>query len=141
MESFIFIFSSATFIGLVYVLFFKKDKQKRERKSYYLKRFLRNSEQSMIYIYEVEAIAGLNNSWEKFPFEDREITFTEYIELLKANYEKDYSQSMYKVLKKNKLTNAQKQEYARKLIEHSEELYLMEVDLGILNRSWTRSVS
>lgn len=47
----------------------------------------------------------------------------------------DYSESSYQVLKINKLNNSQKQEFARKLIGQSEDLYLMEIDLGILNKT------
>jgi len=141
MESTILILSLALVAVLVYKFFFRKSKEAREKKSYYLKRFLRNKEQSLRHINEVEALIGQNDGWNKKAFPDKEITFSEYLNALKSKYANEYSDSSYQILKKNKLTNAQKQEYTRKLIEQSEDLYLMEVDLGILNKTWKKSVS
>lgn len=131
----------ALVVVIVYVFFFRKSKKSRDKKSYYLKRFTRNKEQSIRHIREVEALADLNDGRYKKAFPDREVTFSEYLEKLKFKHENDYSESSYKVLKRNKLNQSQKQEYTKKLIEQSEDLYLMEVDLGILNKAWDKSVS
>ena len=141
MEPTILILSLALVVVLVYAFFFRKSKEAREKKSYYLKRFLRNKEQSLRHINEVEVLVRQNNGWNKKAFPDKEIIFSEYLNTLKSKYENDYSDISYQILKKNKLTNAQKQEYTRKLIEQSEDLYLMEVDLGILNKTWKKPVS
>lgn len=141
MESITLITSLALAIVLVYVFFFRKTKEVRDKKSYYLKRFLRNKEQSLKYINEIKALVEQNDGWNKKAFLDKETTFSEYLEVLNTKYESDYSESSYQILKRNKLTNAQKQEYTRKLIEQSEDLYLMEIDLGILNKTWNKSVS
>lgn len=136
--------SIALFIGLVlivvlvYVFFFRKTKNTKDKNSYYLKRFLRNREQSLKHINQVEVLAEENKAWDKRAFSDRDLTFSQYLEALKSKYSEDYSANSYKILNKNKLNYAQKQEYTKKLIEQSEELYLMEVDLGILNKLWKK---
>lgn len=141
MEPILLALSFALVVTIVYVFFFRKSKKSRDKKSYYLKRFTRNKEQSIKHINEVEALAHLNDGRYKQAFPDREMTFSEYLEKLKFKHENDYSESSYKILKRNKLSQSQKQEYTKKLIEQSEDLYLMEVDLGILNRTWNKSVS
>ena len=128
-------------IVLVYIFFFRKSKEAREKKSYYLKRFLRNKEQSLKHIHQVEALAIENNCWDKKAFTDKDVTFRDYLELLKNKYDKDYSEISYQVLKRNKLTQSQKQEYTKKLIEQSEDLYLMEVDLATLNKNSRTTVT
>ncbi|MFY0483555.1 hypothetical protein ACI6PS_13235 [Flavobacterium sp. PLA-1-15] len=132
---------SALVVIIVYVFFFRKSKEKRNKKSYYLKRFNRNKEQSIRHIKEVEALVLLNDAEDKKAFSDRDITFSEYLEKLRLKHENDYSESSYKILKRNKLSQSQKQEYTKKLIEQSEDLYLMEVDLNVLNKTWNKLVS
>lgn len=141
MEPILLALSFALVVVVVYVFFFRKSKESRSKKSYYLKRFTRNKEQSIRHINEVEALALLNDVHYKKAFLDREVTFSEYLEKLKYKHENDYSERSYKILKRNKLSQSQKQEYTKKLIEQSEDLYLMEVDLGILNKTWKKSVS
>jgi|GEM_PF-4573116 len=141
MESITLALSFVLVVVLVYVFFFRKSKEDRDKKSYYLKRFLRNKEQSIRHINEVEALARQNDGLHKKAFPGKEVTFSEYLETLRFKYESDYSDSSYHILKKNKLSHSQKQEYTKKLIEQSEDLYLMEVDLGILNKTWKKSVS
>jgi len=141
MESITLALSFVLVIVLVYLLFFRKSKEKRDKKSYYLKRFLRNKEQSIRHINEVEALAHQNDGQHKKAFPDREMTFSEYLEGLRSKYQSDYSDNYYNILKRNKLSHSQKQEYTKKLIEQSEDLYLMEVDLAMLNKTWKKSVS
>lgn len=140
MESIVLVLSIVLVVAFAYVLFFGNKKEKG-KKSYYLKRFLRNKEQSLRYINEVEALmercAGSNLK----AFPDREITFSEYLKGLKNNHGNDFSDSTYKILKRNRLNHFQKQDYTKKFIEQSENLYLMEVDLGILNKTWKKSAS
>ena len=140
MESVILVGSLLLVVFLVYVFFFKKNGE-IEKKSYYLKRFLRNKEQSLRHIKEVESLVVLNDVWSSKAFPNKELIFSEYLDRLKTKYEKDYSDSSYKILKRNKLSHSQKQEYTKQLMEQSEDLYLMEVDLGILNKTWKKSVS
>lgn len=124
---------------LVYFFFFKKEKRNKDKRSYYLKRFLRNKEQSLKFISEVETLANQNNAWEKEAFPDSAITFADYLKNLKSKYEQEYSRATYKALKRNRLSYAQKQEYTKRLIDQSEDLYLMEVDLNVLTRAWEKS--
>lgn len=138
MESTILVIGFVFVVLLVYVLFFQKSKETKDKKSYYLKRFIRNKEQSFKHINEVEALASQNNSWNIKAFPDREETFSEYLEKLKTKFSDDYSDSSQQILKKNKLSYSQKQEHTKKLIEQSEDLYLMEVDLGVLNKTWKK---
>lgn len=133
---------SLVFIAIaVYVIFFQKNKETRERKNYYLKRFIRNREQALKHINEVEALVKLNDAWDKKAFPNREILFSEYVEELKAKYENDYSKASYQILKKNNLSYSQKQEYTKALIIQSEDLYLMEVDLGMIKKSLEKVAS
>ncbi|RZK10839.1 MAG: hypothetical protein EOO46_09080 [Flavobacterium sp.] len=141
MEPIFLAFIFALVFIIVYVFFFRKSKEWRDKKSYYLKRFSRNKEQSIRHINEVEALAILNNAGHKKAFSDREVTFSEYLEKLRLKHENDYSESSYKVLMRNKLSQSQKQEYTKKLIEQSEDLYLMEVDLNVLSKTWNKLVS
>lgn len=140
MESVILLGSLLLVIFLVYSFFFRNN-GKTEKRSYYLKRFLRNKEQSLRHIKEVESLAVQQNIMNSSAFPDKEVTFSEYLDRLKSKYESDYSDSSYKILKRNKLSHSQKQEYTKQLMEQSEDLYLMEVDLGILNRTWKKEVS
>ncbi|MDR6967167.1 hypothetical protein J2X31_001174 [Flavobacterium arsenatis] len=139
MESIIFVGSLLLISFLVYLFFFRNNKE-LDKKSYYLKRFLRNKEQSLKHINQVEALVVENNG-SKQAFPDKDMTFFEYLESLKSKYENDYSEITHQILRKNRLSHAQKQEYTKKLLQQSEDLYLMEVDLGILKKTWKNSVS
>lgn len=141
MESIVLVVSLLLVVFFVYIFFFQNNKQPIEKKSYYLRRFLRNKEQSLKYIDDVEQLVIQNDGWDKKAFPDKEMTFLEYLETLKHKCENEYSKSFYRILKRNKLSRFQKQEYTKKLIEQSEDLYLMEVDLGILNKIWKKATS
>lgn len=140
MEPFVIILSLILVAFLVYMFFFRNNKKSIE-KSYYLKRFLRNKEHFIRHINQVQALSRQNEGQDKKAFPDKEVTFAEYLYALNSKYESDYSDSTYHILKKNRLSNSQKQEYSKKLIEQSEDLYLMEVELGILNKAWRKEVS
>lgn len=129
-------------IVLCVFVFFSKDKknEQKNKKSYYLRRFIRNRESSLSYINQVEAIMKENDGWNKQAFADKNLTFSEYLKILKDKHNQEYSESIYKILKKDKLSFSQKQEFTKKLVEQSEDLYLMEVELGFLNKNWVALV-
>lgn len=126
-------------VAFVVYLFFFRNNKLSDRKSYYLRRFLRNKQQSLKHISQVEALMSENNI-SKQAFPEKTITFFEYLNSLKAKHLNDYSEITHQVLRRNKLSHAQKKEYTKKLLEQSEDLYLMQVDLGILNKTWKKEV-
>lgn len=136
METIVVILGIVLIVLIIFNSFSKRKKEIREKKSYYLKRFLRNREQALAHIGAVELIIQENDVLNEKAFPNKEITFSEYLKALKQDFNSDYSESSYQTLKRNKLSTAEKQEYTKKLIDQSEDLYLMEVDMGILNKIW-----
>lgn len=72
------------------------------------------------------------NSWDSILFKDSTITYREYLEVLEENYEVEYSDMMFKALKKKKLSSQEIAEYIQKFKTQEDSLNEMRVNLDLV---------
>lgn len=128
------LFILAVVLGLIIYFYVQnRKKSKKLQYNYYYKRFLRNKFQTEKNIQEFEKIMKLYDNSNVFLIENHSLTLEEYYVQLKKEFYNDYSDTILKLLKKNKLKNNDKKKYAKILIAQSEKLYNTEVDIAYFN--------
>lgn len=122
------IFFTILILGFAaFILYSKNVSNLAVKKSYYLRRFLRNKLQMEKYIEELNQIINKHNCGANYFIEG--ITLNEYLLNLKEEYIKSYTDFNLKILKKPNLKDKHKKFYAKMLIKQSEKLYFIETEI------------
>jgi hypothetical protein len=121
-------------LGLYYVISKKGDVNDRMEKNYYHRRFSKNKIQAELHIEQLNALIKTGNY--EGDFLNKDATAQNYLNQLKANLETNYSEAVFKKIKKTKLKHKEKTAYAKLLKEESERFYLVERDLAKLQSKY-----
>lgn len=111
----------------VFILYTNNASNLAVKKSYYLRRFLRNKLQMEKYIEELDQIIKTHNCGSNYFIDG--ISLDEYLLNLKEEYKKSYADFNLKILKKPNLKDKHKKFYAKMLIKQSEKLYFIETEI------------
>lgn len=114
---------------LIFVLTYSLNKKTRSKKRYFLEKFQENKSIIKQFIKDLEHFLMINSAWKSKAFPDNEMTYLEFLKLMKSNYEKEYSDLQYKALKKKKLSELQLDDYTKKLEQQQENLNKLRMDL------------
>ena len=116
-------------------------KNSRSKNGYYVNRFSRNKEQALSNIEIVERIIIQNNAADCMVFLDREIKLSDYLHQLKSDFKAEYSKEILDMLKRDKLTHAKKQFFAKKILNQSAYLYHTKSEITLLNQLSQQEIS
>ncbi len=129
------IFIIAVFLGLfIYFYIQRKKATKLSESNYYYKRFLRNKLQTEKNICELQMIIEMSSNDDEKQDNEGIKNIKTYLEQLQNEYNKEYSLSILKKLKRNNLNFKEKKRFAKILINQSEKLYNVEVEIALFNQ-------
>ena len=117
-----------------YFYFIRSKTANGTEKNYYYNRFLRNKVQLEHFIEQFQQfIAEYGCGTDTL---QNGTTIEAYLASMKKDYETNYSNSILKILKRNKLKNKEKRHYGQILISQSEKLYNVETELNALHAKY-----
>lgn len=125
------IFFIAVVLGFVIYFYSQKlESLKNKERAYYYKRFLRNKLQTEKNILQLDEIMKNANGNFFLLTSKGTIDLRNYRLQLQNDYRDDYSDKVLKKIKNNNLKRKDRKRHAKMLINQSEKLYNIEVDIA-----------
>lgn len=79
---------------------------------------------------ELEQLVDENNAWSYVAFPDSEVTYKEYLELLREKFSIEYSDSEFESLRTNRMTRRQMADYIQKIKNQEEAAQALRMDVN-----------
>ena len=79
---------------------------------------------------ELESIINIHNAWSYNAFPDTDVTYAEYVDLLKEKTGIEYSESEFEKLRTENLTGKQIADYADRLKDQEETVSALQADIN-----------
>lgn len=102
------------------------------RKKYLITKFSHNKAIIHKIILDMRKLLLETNAWNSILFQDTNITYREYLEVLEEKYEVEYSDIEFKALKKKRLSSHELTEYTQKIIIQEDSLNEMRINLDLV---------
>ncbi|MEQ6119677.1 hypothetical protein [Reichenbachiella sp. MALMAid0571] len=136
-ENLIAIFSGIVIPIVLFLLSKDYFGQKFRQKKYLLSKFLENKQKIEHFTTSLEHLLQTNNSPESKIFPNSDITYLEYLNVMKLKYESEYSSLQYSLLKKKKLSKLELQEYIEKLKIQEDSLNKLILNLDLIKAKYS----
>lgn len=130
-------------IGLVVaIFFFLVDKNLLPTtllvRKHMLSKLEKNKSMNLQLQSELEELVDRNNAWSYVAFPDSEVTYKEYLDLLREKFSIEYSATEFESLRKNKMTRKQVAEYAQKINDQQEAVEALQFDVNYQKKNLQR---
>ncbi|MCO6147446.1 hypothetical protein [Flavobacterium sp. NRK1] len=96
----------------------------------------KNKKKEMQLQAEFEDLVNENHAWSYAAFPDSDITYAEYIELLKEKASIEYADSEFEKLKSKKLLKEQLYDYIERIKDQEEAMLALQADLDYQRRNF-----
>jgi predicted O-linked N-acetylglucosamine transferase (SPINDLY family) len=84
---------------------------------------------------ELEQLIDENNAWSYVAFPDSEVTYKEYLELLREKFSIEYSDSEFQSLRTNRMSRGQMADYIQKIKNQEEAALALQMDVNYQKRN------
>lgn len=130
-------------IGLVVaIFFFLVDKNLLPTtllvRKHMLSKLEKNKNMNLQLQSELEELVDRNDAWSYVAFPDSEVTYKEYLDLLREKFSIEYSATEFESLRKNKMTRKQVVEYAQKINDQQEAVEALQFDVNYQKKNLQR---
>lgn len=79
---------------------------------------------------ELEELVDRNDAWSYVAFPDSEVTYKEYLDLLREKFSIEYSDSEFESLRTNRMTRGQVTDYIQKIKDQEEAALALQLDIN-----------
>jgi hypothetical protein len=122
-------------IGLVVVIFFfLVDKNLLPTtllvRKHMLSKLEKNKRINLQLQSELEELVDRNGAWSYVAFPDSEVTYKEYLDLLREKFSIEYSDSEFESLRTNRMTRGQVTDYIQKIKDQEEAALALQLDIN-----------
>lgn len=98
-------------------------------RKYMLSRLQKNKNKEKELQLELEQLIDRNDAWSSLAFPDSEVTYKEYMELLKEKFSIEYADTEFEVLRSKRMSRKQVAEYLEKIKNQEEAAVALQVDV------------
>lgn len=95
----------------------------------------RNKSKDLQLQSELEQMVHENDAWSYIAFPDSEVTYKEYLDLLREKFSIEYSDSEFKSLRTRKMSRKEVAEYIQKIKDQEEAAQALEDDVNYQKRN------
>ena len=128
-------------VALFYLSNSFEDAYMRSSRKAAVLKFRENREKSMRFYLSVEEYVAQYNAWGYNAFEDTDVTFAEFIEVLKEKHNIEYSDLEESKLTKNRMNRAQIEDYLERMEYQQEFINAMQATLLYKNDGFKKQAT